>query len=63
MNAEKIEVKTKNKTVVIKNRWELLDKVEFLFLVSLIALYAAKKISKSDYYSMSAKVWVWMLSM
>lgn len=48
MNAEKIEVKTKNKTVVIKNRWELLDKVEFLFLVSLIALYAAKKISKSD---------------
>lgn len=48
MNEDIIQVKTKNKTVYIKNRWELLSRAEFTHLVALIALYAAKKISKSD---------------
>lgn len=48
MNAERIEIKTKDKTVSIKNRWELLNRQEFIYLVTLIALYAIKNISKSD---------------
>lgn len=48
MNLSKIEIKTDKKSVTIPNRWELLSKKQFLFLVALMVQYAAKSITVSD---------------
>ncbi|MDD4636037.1 MAG: hypothetical protein PHV66_00275 [Bacteroidales bacterium] len=48
MNLSRIEIKTDKKTAYIPNRWEMLSKKQFLFLVALLAQYAAKSITASD---------------